>query len=198
MAESPRRSEARARFRRAVPGRSRPLRQSRPPAPIASRPERRSRNRSANPQSSRDITVRAFREVPLGVAMPAGHALAGRSGLRFNQLAGLDVIRPLPPLEIAEQFAALEAASGLQLRTALAANNIGMVRSLVARGAGLSVVSRIDVAAELQQGVIAFVPLTEKPLRPTTLALCHARQGQLSSAARLLMRIAEEREVWDG
>lgn len=151
-----------------------------------------------NPQSSRDITVRAFREVPLGVAMPAGHALAGRSGLRFNQLAGLDVIRPLPPLEIAEQFAALEAASGLELRTALAANNIGMVRSLVARGAGLSVVSRIDVAAELQQGVIAFVPLTEKPLRPTTLALCHARQGQLSRAARLLMRIAEEREVWDG
>lgn len=151
-----------------------------------------------NPQSSRDITVRAFREVPLGVAMPVGHPLASRAGLRFSQLAGVEVIRPLPPLEIAEQFAALEAMSGLKLRTPVAANNIGLMRRLVARGAWLSVVSRIDVAADLAQGLIAFVPLTDAPLRPTTLALCHAHQGQMSSAARLLIRIIEEREVWDG
>lgn len=150
-----------------------------------------------NPQSSRDITVRAFREVPLGVALPSGHDLAGRAGLRFGQLAELQVIRPLPPLEIAEQFAALEAATGIRMRGALAANNIGMIRSLVARGTGASVVSRIDVATELAQGQIAFVPLTAAALRPTTLALCHAKQGQLSGACQLVLQMIEERDIWD-
>lgn len=150
-----------------------------------------------NPQSSRDITVRAFREVPLGVALHICHELAGKAGLRFSQLAELEVIRPLPPLEIAEQFAALEAASGVRPRTALAANNIGMIRSLVARGAGVSVVSRIDVAAEIVQGRIAFLPLTDGLLRPTTLAMCHAKQGQVSGASQLLMQMIEGKETWD-
>ena len=150
-----------------------------------------------NPQSSRNMTVRAFREVPLGVALHIGHEMAGRAGLRFSQLAELEVIRPLPPLEIAEQFEALEVASGVRPRAALATNNIGMIRALVARGAVVSVVSRLDVAAEAAQGQIAFVPLTDSYLKPTTLALCHAKQGQVSGASQLLMQMIDAREIWD-
>ena len=150
-----------------------------------------------NPQSSRDISVRAFREVPLGVALPAGHDLSRKAGLKFSQLVELELIRPLPPLEIAEQFAALEAVVGIRTRAALASNNIDMIRSLVVRGSGISVVSRLDVSAEVAEGRITFVPLTDAALRPATLALCHAKQGQVSGACQILMRMIEERECWD-
>lgn len=149
-----------------------------------------------NPQSSKDITVRAFREIPLGVAMPPGHGLEGRPGLRFSHLADETVIRPGEPLEIAEQFRALEASSGLRIEAALTSNNIAMIKSLVAQGIGVTVVSLLDVAAEVAEGSLSFAPLTDTALRATTLALCHARRGQLSGATELLLRIIEEQESW--
>jgi DNA-binding transcriptional LysR family regulator len=150
-----------------------------------------------NPQSSKDITVRAFRAIPLGVAMPPGHALQGRDRLRFSHLADQSVIRPAAPLEIAEQFRTLEETSGLKINEALSSNNIAMIKSLVVQGLGVAVVSQLDVAAEMAEGNLSFAPLTDTSLRPTTLALCHSRRAQVSSAAALCMRLIEEEEPWE-
>lgn len=82
------------------------------------------------------------------------------------------VIRPGEPLAIAEQFRALEASSGLRIETALFANNIALIKSLVAQGIGITVVSLLDVAAEIAEGNLGFAPLADPTLRTTTLALC--------------------------
>lgn len=149
-----------------------------------------------NPQSSRDITVRAFREIPLGVVMPRGHRLQSAKTLRFNQLSGENVIRPVDPLEIAEQFRMLEVSTGLKINSALSSNNIAVIRSLVAQGSGVSVLSQLDVAQACDEGHLSFVPLSDPGLRPTTLALCHARQGLMSSAAALCLRFIDEQKSW--
>lgn len=149
-----------------------------------------------NPQSSRDITVRAFREIPLGVVLPRGHKLQSAKTLRFNQLSGENVIRPIDPLEIAEQFRMLEVSTGLKINSALSSNNIAIIRSLVAQGNGVSVLSQLDVVEASNDGRLSFVPLSDPGLRPTTLALCHARQGLMSSATALCLRVIDEQESW--
>lgn len=149
-----------------------------------------------NPQSSKDIAVRAFREIALGVVTPAGHPLREASQLRFTHLAGETVIRPLEPLEIAEQFVALETSSGLKIDAALASNNISMIKSMAIKGLGVTVMSLLDVAAEVAEGALQFIPLTDKAPRPATLALCHPRQGHISNAAALLLQMIEETPSW--
>lgn len=149
-----------------------------------------------NPQSSRDITVRAFRQIPIGVVMPRGHPLQSAKTLQFSQLSEENVIRPVDPLEIAEQFRVLEVATGLRISAALSSNNIALIRSLITQGNGVSVLSQLDVAEESNDGRLCFVPLAEPALRPTTLAVCHARHGQISSAAALCLRFIEEQKSW--
>lgn len=149
-----------------------------------------------NPQSSREIIVRAFREIPVGIVLPKGHELAGRSSLRFSSLAQQAIIRPAEPLEVADLFRVLETASGLKIDAALASNNIAMIKSLVVQGSGITVLSLLDVVAEVADGSLAFVPLSDPALRPPTLALCHSRHEQISSATALLIAAIEEQESW--
>ncbi len=62
-----------------------------------------------------------------------------------------------------------------------------MMRALVRSGAGVAVVSLIDVASDVDEGRLAFVPLSGRGSRPLTLALCVAPQRQLSRAAHLVI-----------
>jgi DNA-binding transcriptional LysR family regulator len=149
-----------------------------------------------NPQSSRDIVVRAFRENPVGVVMLPQHALSGKTSLRFSHLAQEAVIQPAEPLEVAELFRVLETSTGLRVDGPLSSNNIAMIKSHVVRGAGVTVLSRLDVAAEIAEGSLSFVPLSDTALRTPTLALCHSRHEQISSATALLIRAIEEHETW--
>lgn len=149
-----------------------------------------------NPQSSRDIVVRAFRENPVGVVMLPENALSGKISLRFSNLSQEAVIRPSEPLEVAELFRVLETSTGLRVDAPLSSNNIAMIKSLVAQGVGITVLSRQDVATEITDGSLCFVPLSDAVLRTPILALCHSRHEQISSAAALLMQTIEERESW--
>lgn len=149
-----------------------------------------------NPQSSKDITVRAFREFPLGAVMPCAHRLCDHKALRFSMLAEESFIKPAKPLELAEQFNALEAASDLTITPVVASNNITLIKALVGLGMGVSVLSRLDAAVELAEGRLCFVALTDSALRPVTLGLCHPKQGRISHAASLFMDIVEAEKYW--
>ncbi|MDE1994859.1 MAG: hypothetical protein KGI75_20320, partial [Rhizobiaceae bacterium] len=62
-----------------------------------------------------------------------------------------------------------------------------MIKSLVIDGAGVGILSSIDVMSELASGELAFTPFTDTILRPLNLALCAMPVRQLSSAANLVL-----------
>jgi DNA-binding transcriptional LysR family regulator len=64
---------------------------------------------------------------------------------------------------------------------------VKMMRSLVRSGAGIGILSLIDVAADVDEGRLAFVPLHARQTKPLTLALCIAPRRQLSRAAQLVI-----------
>ncbi|AGT10954.1 LysR family transcriptional regulator [Paracoccus aminophilus] len=149
-----------------------------------------------NPRPSRETEIHAHREIPLGLALPPGHAFAQKPRPRFAWLAECEVIRPQEPLEIAELFDALEAASGLSITPVARANDISMIRALIRAGAGVSLMSQLDLAEDESAGRIVFVPLAEPLLRPTRLALCHGRHAPLSTAATLVLHAITAEEGW--
>ncbi len=55
-----------------------------------------------NPQTSRELQVRAFAEMNMGIVVPTGHPLASRSAVRFSQCLDYPFILPSAPLMISE------------------------------------------------------------------------------------------------
>ncbi|MCT2398967.1 LysR family transcriptional regulator [Novosphingobium mangrovi (ex Huang et al. 2023)] len=124
------------------------------------------------PQSYRDLTVRAFVEVVLGFVTPAGHQLGEQEEARFSACTGSPLIVPAEPLAVCQQIAVLEGATGLELDRKVSSDNIQMITSLVLEGVGIGVLTSLDVITEVQAGLLSFTRISDALLRPMTLALC--------------------------
>jgi DNA-binding transcriptional LysR family regulator len=139
------------------------------------------------PQSYRDLTVRAFVEVVLGFITPPDHEFSGLGSCRFSRCAGLSLILPAAPLAVSQQIAILEGVSGVALDRTVTCDNIQMITSLVLEGAGIGILTSIDASTEEGRGQLAFTRITDSVLRPMTLALCTASARTLSHAAEVVM-----------
>ena len=139
------------------------------------------------PESFRDITVRAFVDVVLGFVTPAGHPLGLRREARFSACVGSPLIVPADPLALCQQIAVLEGTSGVVLDTKVSSDNIQMITSLVLQGAGVGILTSLDVITEVQRGLLSFTKISDAILRPMTLALCTASARTPSHAAGLVL-----------
>lgn len=140
------------------------------------------------PQSIRDLTVRAFAEIALGFVSLPGHPLARRREARFSACAGEPVIVPMPPLAVHQQVAVLEATSQLPLERKVASNNIQAIIALVQQGVGIGLLTSLDVMSEVASGQLCFTRITDPVIKSMTLALCTASSRPTSYAADIVLR----------
>ncbi|QGP79218.1 LysR family transcriptional regulator [Sphingobium sp. CAP-1] len=139
------------------------------------------------PQSYRDLTVRAFVEVVLGFLTPAGHPFGDQREARFSACAGSPLIVPAEPLAVCQQIAVLEGTSGLQIDRTATSDNIQMITSLVLQGVGIGILTSLDVITEVRRGLLNFTRISDPILRPMTLALCTAPARTPSYAAGIVL-----------
>ena len=144
------------------------------------------------PQSARELSVRAFVEVVLGFLTPAGHPFGERREARFSASVGSSLIVPAEPLAVHQQVAVLEAATGVELDRAVTCDNVQMITSLVLGGVGIGILTSLDVIAEIKDEQLAFTRISDPMLRPMTLALCTAASRTLSYAASVCLREIED------
>lgn len=133
------------------------------------------------------LTIEPLVRNPLGVVLPMGHALADQAQLSFGQTVGLRHVIPAEPLTIHPQVTALYEHHRIPLQRVIACNDIRLIRTLIGEGAGVAVLSYLDVAEDVRQERLTFVPLNPRQVRPMNLSLCIAPQRQLSRATQMLM-----------
>lgn len=124
------------------------------------------------PQSYRDLTVRAFVDVVLGFVTPVGHPLGQLREARFSACTGSPLILPAEPLAVCQQIAVLEGATGMELERKATSDNIQLITSLVQEGVGIGILTSLDVINEVRAGQLSFTRISDALLRPMTLALC--------------------------
>jgi DNA-binding transcriptional LysR family regulator len=139
------------------------------------------------PQSYREITVRAFVDVVLGFLTPAGHPFGQQREARFSAGVGSALIVPSEPLAVCQQVAVLEGTTGVVLDKTVTSDNIQMITSLVLQGVGIGVLTSLDVITEVKRGLLCFTKISDPVLRPMTLALCTASARTLSYAAGIVL-----------
>lgn len=133
------------------------------------------------------LEVRAMTDIPLGVVLPVGHPLAGERRLAYSQLLDYRLIVPAAPLIVEQRTRSLQATHGDGGNHVLSCDNIRMIRALVRGGSGIGVLSLLDVAVDVAEGRLAFVPLQGRKIKPLQLALCVAPRRQLSRAAQFVI-----------
>lgn len=148
-----------------------------------------------DPEDLRDLQLRALLAFPLGVVSQKEHPVASSEAARFSVCAEYPVIVPEKPLALASVFRKLETESRIHAQESASSNNVQMIISLIKAGAGISLLSYLDVMDEVQNGALAFTPLTGTRIAPLRLGLVHDRSRPLSAMAR---RIADKVEAdWE-
>ncbi|MDP3550520.1 MAG: LysR family transcriptional regulator [Novosphingobium sp.] len=140
-----------------------------------------------DPESYRDITVRAFVDVHLGFITPAGHPFGQQAEARFSACIGSPVVVPSPALAVHQQIAVLEGTSRATLDKKATSNNLQMITSLVLQGVGIGILTSLDVMTEVKAGLLSFTRISDPVLRPMTLALCTAAARPPSYAADIVL-----------
>lgn len=113
---------------------------------------------------------------------------AGAKALSLGELSPERHIVPGAPLIVHERVALLYRHHDFAPENTISCNDIRLIKSLVLRGSGVTLLSLLDVLDEVQRGQLAFVPLRSTLLRPLTTALCTAPSRQLSRPAQMAIQ----------
>lgn len=141
-----------------------------------------------DPEGLAGLDVLAFAELAVGVVMRADHALAASPSLSLGDLSEARHILPGAPLIVHDRVDMLYRHYDFAPSNTINCNDIRLIKSLVLKGSGVTVLSLLDVLDEVKNGQLAFVPLRNKLLRPLTLALCTAPARQLSRPAQMAIQ----------
>jgi DNA-binding transcriptional LysR family regulator len=141
-----------------------------------------------DPVEHGNLEVRAQVDIALGVVLPPGHPLAAEARLPVSRIMGYRQLVPAAPLIVHERTRALYAAHQGAGMNAVACNDVRMMRSLIRNGAGIGILSLLDVAQDVADERLVFVPLQGRLVKPLSLALCVAPRRQLSRAAQQVMQ----------
>jgi len=155
-----------------------------------------------DPEGQAGLSVLAFAELEMGVVMRPEHPLARSATLSLGALSQERHIVPGAPLIVHDRVEMLYRHYDFYPVNSIRCNDIRLIKSLVLRGSGVTVLSLLDVLDEVKGGQLVFVPLRNKLLRPLTLALCTAPSRQLSRPAQMaiqkLTTVIEEMQIVGG
>lgn len=155
-----------------------------------------------DPEGQAGLSVLAFAELEMGVVMRPEHPQARSTALSLGALSQERHIVPGAPLIVHDRVEMLYRHYDFYPANSIRCNDIRLIKSLVLRGSGVTVLSLLDVLDEVKGGQLVFVPLRNKLLRPLTLALCTAPSRQLSRPAQMaiqkLTTVIEEMQIVGG
>jgi DNA-binding transcriptional LysR family regulator len=139
------------------------------------------------PHENAKLQTRAVAEIPIGVAVPIGHPLTTKPRVAIGQVFEFRQIVAAAPLIVHERAIALNARHHTAPPHFVSCNDVKTMRSLIRDGAGIGILSFVDVASDVAENRLAFLPLHGRQTKPLTLGLCVAPQRQLSRAANLVI-----------
>lgn len=119
----------------------------------------------------REFGVLWHAELPLGCVMAAQHPLAQAESIGFQQAAAYPVALQSKSLTIRRYLEAQHGWLFAEPRGRLETNSLQLVKQLVRSGRYIAFTSELDVASELIDGTLRFVPVRDKGAEPQTISV---------------------------
>lgn len=145
------------------------------------------------PRETDEIVALPWREEEMVVTVAPRHPLARRKNVLPFELNGADFVAFDDDLPIRRAIDAYLRDQMVDVSIALHFDNIAHIKEAVAHGAGLSIVPRPIVEADVASGRLVAIPLgPPRLIRP--LGIIYLRRKRLSKAAQAFLRLLEESE----
>ena len=142
-----------------------------------------------NPPAVQTVRVERTLVYQLGAVVPADHPLAGRAEVGFAECVDHGLVIPDDTISLRAVLDAIWArAVGGRVRGAVTASSIGLIKALVLRGAGVGMLTAIDIAGEIASGTLRHIPLAEPNVPLSVFSLITAGGRTLSVPASLLVQ----------
>jgi len=127
-------------------------------------------------------------EWPIGAVVPPGHPLTREATALLSDCVGYPLILPGSALSLRPLLDGAFARSAIRVSPVVESTSTALIRQLVMRGVGISLLNRLDIDEERRAGLLAFVPLRDAHPRPQTLRLVCRPGSEANPAAELLAR----------
>ena len=142
-----------------------------------------------NPPAVQTVRLERTLVYQLGAVVPADHPLAGRAEVGFAECVDHGLVIPDDTISLRAVLDAIWARTvGGRVRGAVTASSIGLIKALVLRGAGVGMLTAIDVAGEIASGTLRHIPLAEPNVPLSVFSLITAGGRTLSVPASLLVQ----------
>jgi DNA-binding transcriptional LysR family regulator len=140
-------------------------------------------------QSSSDRRVRDVISVPLpfGAIVQANHALAKRNTVRLGDFEEEMIILPDQAVSYRMVLDRMIEGRSFRFRSTITSSEPTFIVSLVRYGAGIAFGTPVGVERELKEGILAFVPLQDRQLKPPALTVTVSADRFLSPVASVVV-----------
>ena len=144
-------------------------------------------------ESSRDVVALPWRDEEMVVALAPSHRLAGARSIAATELNGELFVGFDDDLPIQSHVSRYLREQKVEVETTLRFDNLQMIKEAVAHGAGISIMPRRVMTADVEQGRLAAVRLQGTELfRPVR--IIHRRRKMFNEVARGLLSLLQESE----
>ncbi|MCU1291781.1 MAG: LysR family transcriptional regulator [Bryobacterales bacterium] len=145
-------------------------------------------------ESSREVVALPWREEEMVVALAPSHPLAGARSIAAAELHGELFVGFDEDLPIQDHVSRYLREQKVDVETTLRFDNLQMIKEAVAHGAGISIMPRRVMTADVEQGRLVAVRLQGAELfRP--LRIIHRRRKVFNEVARGLLSLLQESEA---
>ncbi len=125
-------------------------------------------------------------ECRLGAVVKPGHPLAGRSSASLSTCLGYPIILAKSGLTLRHALDEAFGRSAIRVTPAIETNAIELIKRAAALDLGVAFLNTVDIAVERRRGEVAFVPLSDRHIKPQLLKVVYRAKGGLDPLANLL------------
>lgn len=133
-----------------------------------------------------NLSVTAVFQTRLGAIVSPQHPLARRTFVRLADCLEHPIMLADESLTINKLITDAYSRAGIGFTPSYISNSVEMMKSMARSQEAVTFLSRIDVAEDIRDGTLVYVPIAGSRLSNHELMLAHARKGTHDTAAGLL------------
>lgn len=135
-----------------------------------------------------DVRCQAEKATPIGAIMANDHPLAERDFLEVSDLKPYQLIRSYDSQSHRSFVNEAVTGLGLQLSTQMSTNSLPLAKSMILKGHGIGVYSKIGFVEEIEEGRLRYVALNSPILRDLRMGVLISSRTGLMPVRHLLAR----------
>ena len=144
------------------------------------------------PVPTKELAVIPWRQEEMAVCVPPTHMLAQSNVLVPSDLAGHDFVAFDEELTIRRELDRFFREQGVELKIAMAFDNIQVIKEAVALGSGVSVLPARTFQAEIEQGRLVAIPLLAPELK-RPVGIVHRKRKRFNRATQSFLELLQEK-----